>query len=216
MAGAPDFVGRFFCSSEGLLAPFTAELDECVAHSFPEFVGGSAAARLVLRPDELTGLGVALADGVRLRKETAVALYYGDVVSTEPPGEFALALSSFRRAHQSHHPFIDATRSCTGHFARPLNAAMFNHTCHGETVHLREWHGCALPCAIAYAPAGSPAGGRLLWDYDGGLRTSAKAFTVGSRDAAALQALGVDMVPCACRGALACPRSRWFRVYPRS
>jgi hypothetical protein len=207
------FGGRFFRSADGPLATFVRELDEGIASAFPEFVDGSAAARVVLRPNQLTGLGVALADGVRFRQPTAVGLYFGDVADDVPLGEYVLALPHLRRSMRSYHPTIDAERPCRSPEPPPLNVAMYNHSCHDNTVRVRPVRvgGCALPCVVAYALPDLPNGSPLLWDYDGGLRSG--AFSVGPRERAALQADGVDFVPCACRGLLPCPRGRWFRVF---
>jgi hypothetical protein len=101
--------GRFFSSTEGRLAPFVRELDENIALSFPEFVDGSAAARVV---DELTGQGVALADGVRFDQATAVCLYFGEFVGDVPLGELVLALPHFLRNLCTYYPSIDAERLC--------------------------------------------------------------------------------------------------------
>jgi hypothetical protein len=54
----------------------------------------------------------------------------------------------------------------------------------------------------------------LLWDYDGGARRGNSGFSVNLARSLELRAEGVDSVPCACRGVLPCPRSRWFRVFP--
>ena len=128
-------------------------------------------------------------------------------------GEFVLPLSSYCREHSLLHPFIDETHCCARPATCLINATMFNHTCHGETIHPRESHGCALPSAIAYAPAGLPAGSLLLWNYNDSLPS--RAVTVGRRGLAELQADGYELVPCACCCILACPRSCWFRIFPR-
>jgi hypothetical protein len=106
------YSGRFFRSADGPLATFVRELDESIASAFPEFADGSAAARVVLRPDQLTGQGAALADGVRFRRPTAVGFYFGDVAEDVPLGEFVLVLPHFRRSMRSYHPTIDAERLC--------------------------------------------------------------------------------------------------------
>ena len=208
------YSGRFFRSADGPLATFVRELDESIASTFPEFVDGSAAARVVLRPDQLTGQGVALADGVRFRRPTAVGLYFGDIAEAVPLGEFVLVLPHFRRGMRSYHPTIDAERLCRLPEPPPLNVAMYNHTCHDATARVRSVRvgSCALPCVVAYALPDLPNGSRLVWDYDGGL--SRGAFSVGPHERAALQASGVTFGPCACRGVLPGPRSRWFRVFP--
>ena len=59
-----------------------------------------------------------------------------------------------------------------------------------------------------------PPGGHILWDYDGGSRAGNKAFSVDSAHSMALGQVGLATVPCGCSGAVACPRNRWFRVYP--
>jgi hypothetical protein len=212
------YSGRFFRSADGPLATFVRELDESIASTFPEFVDGSAAARVVLRPDQLTGQGVALADGVRFRRPTAVGLYFGDIAESGPVGDFVLVLPQCRRTSgaacaRTTRP-LTRSGSAVCRSPPPLNVAMYNHTCHDATARVRSVRvgSCALPCVVAYALPDLPNGSRLVWDYDGGL--SSGAFSVGPHERAALQASGVTFVPCACRGVLPCPRSRWFRVFP--
>ena len=207
----------FFTSGDRRLDAFTHELDARVARLFPEFVDGSAAARLRLLPDQPTGRGVSLADGYRPAKDEALAIYFGQVVLDWPPGDFVLALQPFRRASRTWLPFVDAGPYCRAPDPSPLNAALCNHSCHDSTVCLRrprELADCALPCAVAYAKAGMAPGSRLLWDYDGGARSGINAFTVDFDRSVELHQSGVESVPCACRLGLPCPRSRWFRVHP--
>lgn len=207
----------FFTAGDPGLCEFTRELEDRIAYFFPEFVDGSAAAHLVLEPDQLTGRGLRFAAGYSPAKNEAVALYFGRVVLDCPLGDFVLALPSFRRAHRTWSPLVDAGPLCRYPDPVPINAALCNHSCHGSTVHLRqppELLDCALPCAVAYAKPGVDAGAPLLWDYDGGARAGNGAFTVDLAGRTELLRAGVDSVPCACRRDLPCPRSRWFRVFP--
>jgi hypothetical protein len=207
----------FFTAGDPGLCEFTCELEDRIAHLFPEFVDGSAAAHLALVPDRLTGRGLRFAAGYRPTKNEAVALYFGRVVVDCPLGDFVLALPSFRRAHRTWLPFVDAGPQCRDPDPVPINAALCNHSCHDSTVLLRqppELRDCALPCAVAYAKPGVAAGARVLWDYDGGARSGSGAFTVDLAGRVELLQAGFDSVPCACRRALPCPRARWFRVFP--
>jgi hypothetical protein len=90
------FVGTLFSSGDSGLEVHVRMLDERAALLSPEFVGGRAPAHLRLMPDELTGRGVALADGYRPTADTALALYFGHVVAGWSTGEFVLALPTFR------------------------------------------------------------------------------------------------------------------------
>ena len=210
------FQGRLFASAVDGLDPFVAELDAYIFASFPEFFDGTAARRLRLQPDELTGRGVALAPGYSPAKDTPLAIYFGDVVLGQPPGDFVLALPPFRRAHRCWSPSVDASARC--HVTDPdlLNAALFNHSCHEATVCLRRplpWDGGALSCAVAYAKDGIPPVGRLVLDYDGGAAPGSRAFSIDLATRLELLADGIDSVPCACRALLPCPRGLWFLVF---
>ncbi len=168
-------------------------------------------------PDEFTGRGVALAAGYHPPADTVLALYYGHVVAGWSSGDFVLGLPSFRAGGRSWHPSVDAAAICRTPSPPACNAALFNHKCHDATVVLRrpaELRGCALACVAAYPSAALQPGGRLLWDYDGGARRGNSGFSVDLARSLELRAEGVDSVPCACCGALPCPRSRWFRIFP--
>ena len=211
------FQGRLFSSAVDGLEPFVAELDDYVSTHFPEFFDGTAARRLRLQPDELTGRGVALAPGYSPAKDTPLAIYFGDVVLDQPPGDFVLALPSFRRAHRYWSPSVDAAACCRVANPGLLNAALLNHSCHETSVCLRRplpWRGGPLSCAVAYAKDGTPPGARLVWDYDGGAAPGSRAFSIDLAMRQELLAEGIASVPCACRGLLPCPRGRWFRVFP--
>ena len=81
----------------------------------------------------------------------------------------------------------------------PLNMGLYNDTCHDTTEHVQQrWHnGCALPCAVAYAPHNLRGSTNLHWDYDWGHTSrGCRAFTVGQRGSTALAFDGVDTVPC--------------------
>ena len=211
------FQGRLFSSGDLDLDPYVAELDAYVFTRFPEFFDGTAERRLRLQPDELTGRGIALAPRYSPAKDTPLAIYFGDVVLGQPPGDFVLALPSFRRAHRTWSPLVDAGARCRVADPGLLNAALFNHSCQEATVCLQKplrWGGGPLSCAVAYAKDGIPPGGRLLWDYDGGAHPGSSAFSINLATRQELLAAGIDSVPCACRAHLPCPRGRWFRVFP--
>jgi hypothetical protein len=148
-----------------------------------------------------------------------LALYFGHVVAGWSTGDVVLALPTFRADGRTWHPSIDAAAACRSPNPPACNAALFNHTCHDATVVLRQpagLRGCPLPCAAAYPTTALQPGGRLLWDYDGGARRGNSGFSVDLARSLELRrrAAGVDSVPCACRGALPCPRGRWFRIFP--
>jgi hypothetical protein len=210
------FTGTLFSSSDPDLDAHVRELDERVALLFPEFAGGRTSAHLRLGLDEFSGRGVSLAPGYLPPAEEALAFYFGPVVDDGPSGEFVLDLHPFRVGGRTWHPSIDAAAVCRSPSPPAGNAALFNHTCHGATVVLRqpvELRNCRLPCVAAYPTDALQPGGRLLWDYDGGGRRGNGAFSVDLARSLELHAEGIDSVPCACRGALPCPRSRWFRVF---
>ena len=211
------FEGRLFTSGDDGLDPYVADLEARLALHFPEFFNGVAASRLVSRADQLTGRGLELADGYVPPAGTPLAVYFGRVVLDWPDGDFVLALPHFRRGRRTWTPSVDAGPCCRVPSPCPLNAALCNHTCHDATVCLRRPRCMAegpLSCAVAYATDGMAPRSRLLWDYDGGARSGSRAFSVDLAGSLALRAGGVDSVPCACRGALPCPRGRWFRVFP--
>jgi hypothetical protein len=209
-------VGSLFSSGDPGLDAHVRTLDDQVVILFPEFVSGRALACLCLVPDELTGRGVALAAGYHPPADTALALYFDHVVAGWSTGEFVLGLPTFRADGCTWHPSIDAAAVCRTPNAPACNAALFNHTCHDATVVLRqpaELRGCALPYVAAYPTAALQPGGRLLWDYDGGTRRGNSGLSVDLTRSLYLRSAGVDSVPCACRGALPCPRGRWFRTF---
>ncbi len=106
------FQGRLFSSWLLDLDQHVAELDASVFASFLEFFNGSAERRLRLQPDELTGLGIALAPRYSPAKDSPLVIYFGGVVLGQLPGDFVLALPSFRRAHCTWRPSVDAGARC--------------------------------------------------------------------------------------------------------
>ena len=209
------FAGRHFSSGDASLDPYVQLLDARVAALFPEFSDGSAAARLRLRPEQASGRGLSLADGYLPPPGTPLALYFGEVVLDWEPGDYVLALPSFRRLGITLRPSVDAAGPCDKRRPALHNAALCNHTCHGATVVLRRpaaLRDCPLSCVVAYPAAGLQAGGRLLWDYDGGSRSGNGGFTVDLTRSLELHAEGVRCAPCACRRPQLCPRGRWFRI----
>ena len=208
--------GSFFTSDVPGLAAHVRTLDERLAALFPELADGRAAGRLRLCPDELTGRGVSLADGYRPELGTALALYSGHVVADWPLGDYVLSLPPFRRDGRTWHPSVDAAVRCRTRQPPLCSAALFNHSCHDATGSLRrpaELRDCPLSCAVAYPTAELQAGGRLLWDYDGGAPLGNAAYSMDLSGSLQLRAEGFASVPCACRGAQPCPRQRWFRVW---
>ena len=212
------FAGSFFSSDDRSLDPHVRELDDRVAALFPEFLDGSASARLRFHRDEFSGHCVSFADGYRPAPDTALALYYGSVVAGSTAGDYFLALPSFRRDGSTWHPSVDAAVCCRTRRPTPFNAALLKHSCHDATVVLRrppQLRDCTLSCAVVYPTASLQAGGPLLWDYDGGARRGNNGFfSVDFAQSLELRGEGVDCVPCACRWPLSCPRARWFRVFP--
>jgi hypothetical protein len=90
--------------------------------------------------------------------------------------------------------------------------------CVMATVTLRrpaELRSCPLSCAVSYPISKLQAGGRLLWDYDGGAsgpRGNA-AYSMDLACSLQLREEGVASVPYACRGAQLCPLRRWVWVW---
>ena len=62
--------GDLFSTDDPILEAWTSGLNLAVQQRCPAFFDGSASAILVRRPEEEAGLGVCLADGVRLHHET--------------------------------------------------------------------------------------------------------------------------------------------------
>jgi hypothetical protein len=210
------FTGTLFSSSDPDLNAYVRALDERVALIFPELADGRASAHLRLDRNEFSGRGVSLAPVYLPPVGTALAFYFCPVVDDGPSGEFVLDLPSFLVGRRTWHPSIDAAAVCRSPSPPAENAALFNHTCHGATVVLRqpdELHVCRLPCVAAYSTDALQPGGPLLWDYDGGGHRGNGAFSVDLARSLELRAESIDSVRCACRGALPCPRSRWFRVF---
>ena len=200
--------GQLFTTDEPDLSAWSLELEACIARRFPEFFNDSASSLLTLRPDEFAGRGVALADGVRLRHETAVGLYFGAVRSWSPPGDYVLAMPAFSHNGARLRLSLDAGPYCRRANPSPINMTLFNHSCRDATVHTRRVTEGTISCAVAFAPAGLAGGSHLLWNYDGGLGCG--GFTVGSSGLADLVDAGITAIPCRCRGAAPCPRSRFF------
>jgi hypothetical protein len=147
------FTGTLFSSSDPDLDAHVRELDERVALIFPEFADGRASAHLRLGRDEFSGRGVSLPPGYLPPAGKALAFYFGPVVDDSPSGEFVLDLPSFRVGGRTWHPSIDAAAVCRSPSPPAGNAALFNHTCHGATVVLRqpdELRNCRLSCVAAY------------------------------------------------------------------
>jgi hypothetical protein len=128
------------------------------------------------------------------------------VVLDCPGGDYVLALPPFRkdqRTWQCWHASVVAGPAC-----RALQHALCNHSCRDATVLMQRpsgLHDCALPCAVVYAPSDMPAGGHLLWDYDGGAHAGNRAFSVDLALSTVLRLEGVNTVPCACYGERPCP-----------
>jgi hypothetical protein len=112
---------------------------------------------------------------------------------------------------------MDACLACRVPDPCLFNATFCSHSCRDETVHLRrlpELYKCSPPCAVTYASADLPIGGRLFWDYDRGSRAGNKAFSVDLALSNVLRQDGFNTVPCACSSGLQCPWSLWFSVLP--
>ena len=111
----PGHHGRFFVAPDAGLARIAQDMDDYIVRHFPQFVVGSASTHVVLHPDQLTGRGVALADGVRLPRGAAVGLYLGNTLEEapeEPLRDHVLGLGVVRRQRHAYHLCVDATRYC--------------------------------------------------------------------------------------------------------
>ena len=204
--------GDLFSTDDPILEAWTSGLNLAVQQRCPAFFDGSASAILVRRPEEEAGLGICLSDGIRLRHETVLALYFGAVRSWVPPGDYVLALPPFYRNSTRFDLSLDAGPYCRRANPEPFNMALLNHSCRDATVHIRQLEGGPLPYAVAVAPAGTAGGTRLRWDYDGGL--SSGGFTTG-QDQMVTQFTGpTTWSPCACRNPEPCPRRRLFPSTP--
>ena len=212
-SSVPDLRFPLFYTMDPALLQRVQSLDAGLLAAFPEFGNGVAASRVVLRPDEATGRGAYLADGVTLSQRTPVGFYFGEVTAADPVDEFSLAMPVVRRGRTTLHLTVDAGASCRGSNAHPLNMAMYAHSCREPTVHPSWFVELDLPCAVAYAPAGLPAGSPLRWNYDGNGPGSGPGYTLSRREMLDFLASGGRAVPCACRQSRPCPRSRWLRVF---
>ena len=203
--------GSFFSAAEPHLVEWTQELDASIPDLFPAFVDGSAASRLRLQPSELTGNGIAVADGIRIGADTPIGLYFGSVCTTCPSDEYAFALRPFRFEKAVYELVVDAGAYCRRANPLPINAALFNHACRERTAKLG-WNGhSTLPCVVAYAARDLVGGEALVYNYDSDL--SDRGYTLGRAEKDFLRERGLAVHPCACRGNAPCPRDRWFRNY---
>jgi hypothetical protein len=205
--------GVFFSTAESHLVNWTRELDESIPELFPTLADGSLALRLRRRPNELTGDGIVVADGVSLRAGTPIGLYFGSVGTTCALDEYAFALRPFRSGKASYALVVDAGAYCRRANPSPVNVALFNHACRDRTVRLGWSSHVLLPCVVAYSARDLVGGEALVYNYDSDL--SVGAYTLGSREKDLLVAEGLSAVPCACSPGAPCPRNRWFRLYGR-
>jgi hypothetical protein len=216
------FTGILFSSSDPDLDTHVRELDERIALLFPEFAGGRASAHLRLGLDEFSGRGVSLAPCYLPPAGEALAFYFGPVVDDGPSGEFVLDLPPFRVGGRTWHPSIDAAAVCRSPSPPAGNAALFNHTCHGATVVLRqpvELRNCRLPCAALLGARPGPSRVRTSPSRTGpgphpAPRTTAGLLRRRSARAALLPAPagpGAPPAPGCTRGPLARRPRRWPR-----
>lgn len=211
------FSGCFFSTDELGLATWTRDLDSGVVRLFSDILDSRASGRVVLRPDELSGRGVFLADGVHVRAGDPLGFYFGTVRSWTPDDDYILALPPFRRGGQYLDLSLDAAALGRRANPDPLNVALYNHTCREASVRLRWLQTLSLPCMVAAAPPGLLAGAQLRWNYVGipPSRRDCHALERAERDA--WVEAGFRAVPCACtQPAGPCPRDRWFKIWPRT
>ena len=213
------FRGLFFATATARLEPHLRGLEAALARNLPELLDGTVAARLAPHLDPFAGPGVAVAPGQSLPRGSVVGLYFGDVLdsASTPRGDYVLDLGRVRRGGRTLRLLVDGARRCSrrrGAVPDLRNAALFNHTCSGASVRLGRLAGYTFPCAIAYTTRCLGAGEPLRWNYDGD--GSREAFTVDADESVRLSARGVTCVPCACRGAMPCPRRRWFPLNRRT
>ena len=209
------FRGRFFSTCEPDLLEWTRELDDGVGLEFPDFLDDRAARRVVLRPDEFTGRGVCLADGVPRDHRIPVGFYHGMVRTWTPQDDYVLAVRTFRRGGSSWRLSLDAGSLCRRANPSPINVALYNHTCGEASVQLSWSRASTIPLALAFAPAGLPPGSRLRWNYDGLGRAAADRFTMSQPERDAWVLDGFEAAACACaRPLFPCPRNRWFKIWP--
>ena len=203
--------GIFFSTAESHLANWTRELDDTIPDLFPALADGSLASRLRRQPNELTGNGIAVADGASFRAGTPIGLYFGSVCTTCPLDEYAFTLRSFRFEKAEYELVVDAGAYCRRSNPLPVNVALFNHACQERTVRLGWGSQVLLPCVVAYSARDLVGGEALVYNYDSDL--SVGAYTLDRREKNLLVAAGLSFVPCACSAVAPCPRDRWFRSY---
>lgn len=111
----PRLQGRFSAATDVRLAQIAQDMDDYIVRHFPQFAVSSASASVVMHPDQLTGRGVALADGVRLPRGAAVGLYLGNTLEEapeEPLRDHVLGLGVVRGQRHAYHLCVHATRYC--------------------------------------------------------------------------------------------------------
>ena len=116
--------GAFFSTAESHLVNWTRELDESIPELLPTLADGSLALRLRRRPNELTGSGIVVADGVSLRAGTPISLYFGPVGTTCALDEHAFALRPFSSEKALYALVADAGSYCRRANPSPVNVAL--------------------------------------------------------------------------------------------
>ena len=203
------FRGGFFTASPGdpdLLA-LAAAGNSAAASVLPS----DAAAFLVARPAEGTGLGLYLRDQFTCPHEMTLAAYWGHLTRTpNPSSHFVYQYPPGSVPGVGLHLCVDAHNQCRHDPPLVTHAGFANHSCENPTCapHLLRIPGCPLPVIVLRPRHSLRGGSAITYNYDA--HSAADAFTVTAGTAATLLAAGRACFPCRCADPLPCPRHRYF------
>ena len=204
------FRGGFFTASPG--DPDLAAAGNLAAASI---LPRDAAAFLIARPTEGTGLGLYLRDQFTCPHERTLAAYWGHLTcSPNPSSRFVYQYPPGSVPGVGLDLCIDAHSQCRRTPPLVTHAGLANHSCENPTcaLHLLRIQGCPLP-VIVLSPRHSLRGGSAItYNYDA--HSVGDAYTTTAGSAATLLAAGRACFPCRCAAACAdplpCPHLRYF------
>jgi hypothetical protein len=166
---------------------------------------------LVIRPDQLTGRGIYMADQCTIGHGIRVAAYTGAVsLFPSPSSDFLLACPETCLNGRIVEPYIDAAGQCLRGCPLSTHAGLANHQCERPTC-AGEWArspNSTLPIMVLRTLDSLRGGTQLTYNYDS--HRPAGAYTLGPEEAAAITARGATCRPCRCNGLDPCPKSRFF------
>ena len=177
----------------------------------PSVLPEYAAACLVARPAEGSGLGVFMRDGCTAHHGATLAAYWGHLCrDPDPASAYLLDVPVARLGDGTTSIFIDARRQCCRPTPPPTHAGLINHACEDPSCapYLLRLPGCPMPVVSIRTRRSLRGGTELTYNYDSHLRSG--AYTVGAEEAAFLLSAGEPCVPCRCAAPLPCPQRRFF------